>query len=116
MNSFEPQQYKIGILGGGQLGRMLIQNAINYNLNIFVLDPDANAPCKGISNFKKGSITDYETVYNFGKDKDVITIEIENVNIEALEAFEKNLKTHPNRRNGLNGIMTATKQSGNNKK
>lgn len=89
MNSFEPQQYKIGVLGGGQLGRMLIQNAINYNLNIFVLDPDANAPCKSISNFKKGSITDFDTVYNFGKDKDLITIEIENVNIEALKQLEK---------------------------
>ena len=89
MNSFEPQQYKIGILGGGQLGRMLIQNAVNYNLNIFVLDPDANAPCKGLCTFKKGSITDYDTVYNFGKDKDVITIEIENVNIEALKQLQK---------------------------
>jgi 5-(carboxyamino)imidazole ribonucleotide synthase len=89
MNSFAPQQYKIGILGGGQLGRMLIQNAVNYNLNIFVLDPDTNAPCKGISNFTKGSITDYDTVYKFGKDKDVITIEIENVNIEALKQLEK---------------------------
>ncbi len=89
MSSFIPQHYKIGILGGGQLGRMLIQNAINYNLNIFVLDPDANAPCKGISNFTKGSITDYDTVYKFGKDKDVITIEIENVNTDALKALEK---------------------------
>jgi len=88
MNSFDPQ-HKIGILGGGQLGRMLIQNAINYNLNISVLDPDANAPCKGISNFTKGSITDYDTVYKFGKDKEVITIEIENVNTEALKALEK---------------------------
>jgi 5-(carboxyamino)imidazole ribonucleotide synthase len=89
MNSFEPQQYKIGILGGGQLGRMLIQNAVNYNLNIFVLDPDANAPCKGLCNFKRGSITDYDSVYNFGKDKDLITIEIENVNIEALKQLQK---------------------------
>ncbi len=89
MNSFAPQQYKIGILGGGQLGRMLIQNAVNYNLNISVLDPDGNAPCKNICNFTKGSITDYDTVYKFGKDKDVITIEIENVNIEALKQLEK---------------------------
>lgn len=88
MNSFDPQ-HKIGVLGGGQLGRMLIQNAINYNLNISVLDPDGNAPCKGISNFTKGSITDYETVYKFGKDKEIITIEIENVNTEALKALEK---------------------------
>ncbi len=92
MNSFEPQEYKIGILGGGQLGRMLIQNAINYNLNISVLDPDGNAPCKAISNFVKGSIIDYDSVYKFGKDKDVITIEIENVNTEALKALEKDGK------------------------
>jgi 5-(carboxyamino)imidazole ribonucleotide synthase len=89
MSPFEPQKNKIGILGGGQLGRMLIQNAINYNLNISVLDPDANAPCKGLCNFTKGSLIDYDTVYRFGKDKDVITIEIENVNTEALKALEK---------------------------
>lgn len=81
---------KLGILGGGQLGRMLIQEAINYNLTTLVLDPDQNAPCKHISNyFECGSITDYDTVYNFGKKADVITIEIEKVNIEALEQLEK---------------------------
>ncbi|MGZ4036450.1 MAG: 5-(carboxyamino)imidazole ribonucleotide synthase [Bacteroidia bacterium] len=89
MDSFAPQQYKIGILGGGQLGRKLIQNAINYNLTISVLDPDANAPCKNICNFTKGSLTDYDTVMKFGADKDIITIEIENVNTEALKALEK---------------------------
>lgn len=92
MNSFEPGQYKLGVLGGGQLGRMLIQSAVNYNLNIFVLDPDANAPCKNICHFTKGSITDYDTVYKFGKDKDIITIEIENVNIEALKQLQKDGK------------------------
>ncbi|WP_432713052.1 5-(carboxyamino)imidazole ribonucleotide synthase [Pedobacter sp.] len=81
---------KLGILGGGQLGRMLIQEAINYNVTTLVLDPDINAPCKFISNyFECGSITDYDTVYNFGKKADVITIEIEKVNIEALEQLEK---------------------------
>lgn len=89
MDKTQAQSYKIGVLGGGQLGRMLIQNAINYNFNVFVLDPDANAPCKSICNFKKGSITDFDTVYEFGKDKDVITIEIENVNTEALKKLEK---------------------------
>jgi 5-(carboxyamino)imidazole ribonucleotide synthase len=89
MSSIQPQHYKIGILGGGQLGRMLIQNAINYNLNISVLDPDPNAPCKGISSFTKGSLTDYDTVYDFGKNKDLITIEIENVNVDALKALQK---------------------------
>lgn len=84
------QQLNIGILGGGQLGRMIIQNSINLNLNISVLDPDKNAPCKHlVKKFVCGSLTDYETVYQFGKDKDVITIEIENVNTEALKILEK---------------------------
>lgn len=83
-------ELKLGILGGGQLGRMLIQEAINYNLTTLVLDPDTNAPCKDIANyFECGSITDFDTVYNFGKKADIITIEIEKVNIEALEQLEK---------------------------
>ncbi|WP_219225368.1 5-(carboxyamino)imidazole ribonucleotide synthase [Pedobacter antarcticus] len=81
---------KLGILGGGQLGRMLIQEAINYNLTTLVLDPDHDAPCKHLANtFECGSITDFDTVYKFGKKADVITIEIEKVNIEALEQLEK---------------------------
>ncbi len=88
------QQLNIGILGGGQLGRMIIQNSINLNLNISVLDPDKNAPCKHlVKKFVCGSLTDYETVYQFGKDKDVITIEIENVNTEALKILEKEGKS-----------------------
>jgi 5-(carboxyamino)imidazole ribonucleotide synthase len=84
------QQLNIGVLGGGQLGRMMIQNAINLNLNISILDPDKNAPCRYlVKKFVQGSLTDFETVYDFGKDKDLITIEIENVNIEALKALEK---------------------------
>ncbi len=80
---------RLGILGGGQLGRMLIQESINYNINTWVLDPDANAPCKSICDrFTIGSLTDYETVYNFGKHVDLITIEIEKVNIDALEKLE----------------------------
>lgn len=83
-------ELKLGILGGGQLGRMLIQEAINYNLTTLVLDPDADAPCKNIANkFECGSITDFDTVYNFGKKADIITIEIEKVNIDALEQLEK---------------------------
>ena len=90
MTHFEPSNLKIGVLGGGQLGRMLIQSAINYNLYVCCLDPDANAPCKAIANeFTKGSLTDYDTVLKFGKDKDIITIEIENVNIEALKELER---------------------------
>ncbi|SOD13218.1 5-(carboxyamino)imidazole ribonucleotide synthase [Pedobacter xixiisoli] len=83
-------ELKLGILGGGQLGRMLIQEAINYNLTTLVLDPDADAPCKHIANyFENGSITDYDTVYNFGKKADIITIEIEKVNVDALEQLER---------------------------
>ena len=90
MNYFQPDKIKIGVLGGGQLGRMMIQSAINYNLYICCLDPDANAPCKAIANeFTNGSLTDYDTVYKFGKDKDIITIEIENVNVEALKDLQK---------------------------
>lgn len=83
-------QTRLGILGGGQLGRMLIQETINYNISVSILDPDADAPCKNICDyFEVGSLSDYETVYNFGKNLDLITIEIEKVNIEALEDLEK---------------------------
>ena len=83
-------ELKLGILGGGQLGRMLIQEAINYNVSTLILDPDPDAPCKSLANyFECGSITDFDTVYNFGKKADLITIEIEKVNIEALEQLEK---------------------------
>lgn len=81
---------KLGILGGGQLGRMLIQESINYNITTYVLDPDVDAPCKDIcKKFVQGSLTDFETVYNFGKQVNVLTIEIEKVNVDALEKLEK---------------------------
>ena len=81
---------RLGILGGGQLGRMFIQDAIAFDVAVHSLDPDKNAPCKEIANeFTVGSLTDFETVMNFGADKDVLTIEIENVNIEALKELEK---------------------------
>ena len=83
-------ELQLGILGGGQLGRMLIQEAINYNVNVHVLDPDKNAPCRKLCNkFECGSLSDFETVYNFGKDLDLITIEIEKVNVDALEKLEE---------------------------
>jgi 5-(carboxyamino)imidazole ribonucleotide synthase len=81
---------KLGILGGGQLGRMLIQQAINYNVTVKVLDPDREAPCRKLCDeFVVGSLTDYKTVYNFGKKVDLLTIEIEKVNVDALEQLEK---------------------------
>ena len=76
----------LGVLGGGQLGRMLIQSAINYNQDIHILDPDPNAPCKDIAqHFQVGSLKDFDTVYAFGKNCDVITVEIEAVNTDALQ-------------------------------
>ncbi|MCE2893640.1 MAG: 5-(carboxyamino)imidazole ribonucleotide synthase [Flammeovirgaceae bacterium] len=79
----------IGILGGGQLGRMLIQSGIDFNIHFSVLDPDATAPCHSISTFTHGKLTDYQTVVDFGRTCDLITIEIENVNVLALKALVK---------------------------
>jgi 5-(carboxyamino)imidazole ribonucleotide synthase len=81
--------FRLGMVGGGQLGRMFIQEAINFDVQVHSLDPDPEAPCKSIAtSFTVGSLNDYEALYNFGLDKDVITVEIENVNIEALERLE----------------------------
>lgn len=81
---------KLGILGGGQLGRMLIQEAVNFNIHISVLDPAVNAPCADLANnFVVGNFNDYQTVLDFGKTVDILTIEIEHVNIEALEELER---------------------------
>ena len=86
--SFDPS-IKIGVLGGGQLGRMMIQSAIDLNLDIAILDPDPMAPCHSLtSKFHCGSITDFDTVYDFGKSCDLITIEIENVNTDALKKLQ----------------------------
>lgn len=80
----------IAVLGGGQLGRMLIQAAIDFDVKINSLDPDPEAPCKHIAHrFQIGSLNDYETVMQFAEKADVVTIEIENVNIEALFSLEK---------------------------
>jgi len=83
------QNFKIGIIGGGQLGRMLIQSGIDLNINFSVLDPDPQAPCHQLAPFTCGKLTDYQTVWNFGQDCDLITIEIENVNTVALADLVK---------------------------
>lgn len=80
---------KTGILGGGQLGRMLLQSAANYPVETFVLENDAECPAAHLCHhFTKGDIKDFDSVYNFGKGLDALTIEIENVNVEALEKLE----------------------------
>ena len=80
---------RIGILGGGQLGRMLLQAAANYPVEIFVLENDNECPAAHLCHhFTKGDIKDFDAVYNFGKGLDAITIEIENVNVPALEKLE----------------------------
>ncbi len=83
------QNSKLGVLGGGQLGRMLIQSGIDFNVNFSILDPDHEAPCKSLAEFAVGKLTDYETVLAFGQSCDLITIEIENVNTKALRDLEK---------------------------
>lgn len=83
------QDLRLGILGGGQLGRMLIQAATNFNIHTTVLDRDNGAPCAEVASaFRAGDITDFDTVYAFGKGMDLITIEIENVNVDALAQLE----------------------------
>lgn len=86
---FYQNNFKLGILGGGQLGRMLIQSGIDLNISFSILDPDANAPCSQLAEFKTAKLTDYEAVIKFGEQCDLITIEIENVNTKALFELEK---------------------------
>jgi len=82
--------FTLGILGGGQLGKMLLYETRKFDIKTSVLDPSKNAPCKiACDTFVVGDLMDFETVYNFGKKVDVLTFEIEHVNIDALEALEK---------------------------
>jgi len=89
MNQKFYQHYKVGILGGGQLGRMLIQSGMDWNITFSVLDPDPFAPCQSLCECKVGKLTDYDTVVAFGESCDLITIEIENVNVNALKELRR---------------------------
>lgn len=83
-------EYRLGILGGGQLGRMFIQEAINYNIHVHIMENDTNAPSADSANtFTKGDINNYDDVVAFGENLDTLTVEIENVNIQALYHLEK---------------------------
>ncbi len=96
MNYFS-SNFKLGILGGGQLGKMLLNGTRKFDIYTCILDASEEAPCKIASNeFHLGNLMDYKTVYNFGKQVDVLTVEIENVNVDALEALEKEgIKVYP---------------------
>ena len=96
MNYFS-SDFKLGILGGGQLGKMLLFDTRKFDIQTYVLDPSDEAPCKiACDKFFKGDLMDFETVYNFGKLVDVLTFEIELVNLEALEKLEaEGIKVYP---------------------
>src|SRR5699024_7177625 len=89
--------FKLGILGGGQLGKMLLYETRKYDIQTYVLDPSDEAPCRISCNyFEKGDLMDYQTVFDFGSQVDVLTIEIETVNVKALEDLEKKgVKVYP---------------------
>lgn len=90
--------FKLGIIAGGQLGKMLALAASNWDIKTFILDPDAQCPAASCSSvFVKGNYLNFDDVYNFGKKVDMITFEIENVNIEALKKLkQEGLKIYPN--------------------
>lgn len=96
MNYFS-SDFKLGILGGGQLGKMLLYDTRRFDIHTVVMDPSAEAPCRIACNeFIQGDLMDFEAVYKFGKKVDLLTIEIENVNLEALEKLEQEgLKIYP---------------------
>lgn len=96
MNYFS-SPFKLGILGGGQLGKMLLFDTRKFDIQTYVLDPSDEAPSKiACNHFFQGDLMDFETVYQFGKQVDVLTFEIELVNLEALEKLEnEGLKVYP---------------------
>ncbi len=89
VQNYFSSHFKLGVLGGGQLGRMLLSETQKLDIHTVILDKSADAPCAQICNeFHQGDLLDFDTVYNFGKKVDLLTIEIENVNIDALEKLE----------------------------
>ena len=95
-NLYTGPSLKIGVLGGGQLGRMMIQSAIDLDVRVEVMDPSADAPCSSLTHrFVCGDLNDADAVFEFGKDLDVITIEIENVSVEGLKDLKKVGKVVP---------------------
>ncbi len=96
MNYFS-SDFKLGILGGGQLGKMLLAETRKFDIQTYVFDPSMDAPCQfGATHFFIGDLMDFDTVYEFGKKVDLLTIEIENINLDALDKLEaEGLKVFP---------------------
>ncbi|MEE2771359.1 MAG: ATP-grasp domain-containing protein, partial [Bacteroidota bacterium] len=97
MVNYFSSDFKLGILGGGQLGKMMLYETRKYDIQTLVLDPSSEAPCKISCNlFQQGDLMDYDTVLNFGRQADVVTFEIEGVNVDALKQLEsEGIKTYP---------------------
>lgn len=97
MTQYFSTDFKLGILGGGQLGKMLLQETRKFDIQTYVLDPSDEAPSRFACNyFEQGSLQDFETVYSFGKKVNVLTFEIETINVEALEKLEaEGVKVYP---------------------
>ena len=89
MKNYFSSDFKLGVLGGGQLGRMLLTETQKFDIYTSIMDSSLEAPCAQICNeYTIGDLLNFEDVYNFGKKVDVLTIEIENVNIDALDKLE----------------------------
>ena len=89
MKNYFSSDFKLGVLGGGQLGRMLLVETQKFDIYTSILDSSKEAPCAQICNkFVVGDLMNYNDVYNFGKQVDLLTIEIEHVNVDALETLE----------------------------
>jgi len=97
VKNYFSSKFKLGVLGGGQLGKMLLAETQKFDIYTCILDGSLEAPCAQICNeFYQGDLLDYETVYNFGKKVDLLTIEIEHVNIDALfKLEEEGLEIYP---------------------
>ena len=90
MTNYFSSEFRLGILGGGQLGKMMLYETRKFDIQTYVLDPSAEAPARlACDLFQQGDLMDFETVVDFGKKVDVLTFEIESVNVDALEHLEK---------------------------
>jgi 5-(carboxyamino)imidazole ribonucleotide synthase len=97
VKNYFSSNFRLGVLGGGQLGKMLLAETHKLDIHTAILDSNKNAPCAAICNkFVIGNLLDFDAVYNFGKTVDLLTIEIENVNLDALDKLDaEGLRIYP---------------------